>query len=548
MVDFVKKGKWTAEFVVYFIILFVMVYLGVQVIKSVLGFDVFFKWWNANGGNAYKQGFDMLSFALFQESRLAFNIRQLFIPGQDRLNYTDIMLIQSIAFNQARIDIDRKTDPPQGNFVLPHHVCQGIAWSSADDPVFQKLYNYWLFQASAASDLTYADPTHASGWNWPTIYQNNQIGPEDPSWSNISTNTAGGFWPHQNGCTGFFDMPGGGDSGEIPYNLLTNPARSSIGEAASLKAGKAPKYKDKNYSQPSGSTPLQNDLYLYGDQASGRSDKSQQVILYYIPGSRTARGSWAQLFADFGIIYTMSSLAGDSKVPVISDGALCGGSDNSTPLNPCPNACDYLANPNKDGSQISCGNDAKQAKIPSMTGMPISDFGLWYGGSAWISGLNVYGPNFFSAFRLDPQSYVFTSWVGNLYDDPTTGILLDPQAIKNLVGMGEAAIRGQNGGWIRFFKGINTDLRSYDEIMNQLFTTYATNFTARARITNTPKKKCGWADWLSVGSSVVGVGMMAMFIPPPIGLMAGAALLGGALVSGTSTAASKGCIPGIKAS
>ena len=106
MVDFVKKGKWTAEFVVYFIILFVMVYLGVQVIKSVLGFDVFFKWWNANGGNAYKQGFDMLSFALFQESRLAFNIRQLFIPGQDRLNYTDIMLIQSIAFNQARIDID----------------------------------------------------------------------------------------------------------------------------------------------------------------------------------------------------------------------------------------------------------------------------------------------------------------------------------------------------------------------------------------------------------------------------------------------------------
>jgi hypothetical protein len=426
---------------------------------------------------------------------------------------------------------------------MPHHICQGICWSSADDPVFKNLYKYWIIQSTEAyGNKTYPDPTHTSGYDWAFKYDTDdaKVGPEDASWNTLSVSTAQGFWPHQNGCSGFFDMPGGGASGELPYNLLTNPARSSIGEAVSLANGTAPKYQDAG-SKPLLSTSTPADLWLYGYK-NAPADK--QVILYYIPGSPTARGSWAQLFADFGIIYTMSSLAGDSKVPVVSDGALCGGSDNSTPLNPCPTACDYLASPAKDGSQISCGNNAKQAKSASMTGMPISDFNLWYGGSAWIDGLNVYGPNFFSAFRMDPQNYVFTSWVGNLYDDPTTGIILDPQAIKNLVGMADPGMRGQNGGWIRFFKGINTDLRSYDEIMNELFTTYATNFTARAVIQNT-QKKCGASGWLGALSSAAGVGLMALMIPPPVGELTYAAIAGGAILAGVSSAADKGCIPGV---
>ena len=182
--------------------------------------------------------------------------------------------------------------------------------------------------------------------------------------------------------------------------------------------------------------------------------------------------------------------------------------------------------------------------------MPISDFNIWNESSRWIkTGQNTssYGPNFFSAFRMDPQSYIFTSWVGNMYDDPTTGIILDPQAIKNLVGMGSPGIRGQNGGWIKFFKGINTDLKSYDEIMNQLFTQYATQFTARAEINNTAKK-CGASSIMSAIVGGLGLAFMAVMLP---GIGTGAAIaLGGSLfaASSFSSAASSGCIPGIKPS
>jgi hypothetical protein len=550
MVNFIKGGITTAQYAVYFVIVFVIVYLAMQVVKAVIGFDVFFKWWNTNGGKAYKQGFDMMSFALFQESRLAFNIRQAFIPGQDRLNYTDIMLLQSIALNQARVMVNSDGNPQDGNFVLPHHVCQGIAWSSADNPVFQNLYLYWAKAASDAASLTTPDPQGGitpttAGHDWPSKYANtkdsdgNLIGPEDYTWGTIADPGATGFWPHQNGCSGFFDMPGTPAKAVIPYDLLTNPARSVIGEAVSLANGTAPKYRDSKAKTGGG-----NDIYLQGFSGAG-ADNS--VSMYYIPGCPGPQGSWAQLFADFGIIYTMSSLAGDSKVPVVSDGALCGGSDNSTPLDPCPASCDFNPSPKPDGTSISCGDRNKQSKATSMTGMPISDFNIWNGTSRWgpyggSESSGVYGPNFFSAFRMDPQSYVFTSWVGNLYDDPTTGIVLDPQAIKNLVGMADPGIRGQTGGWIRFFKGINTDLKSYDEIMNQLFSKYATQFTARAVIQNT-SKKCGVGGWLSSGISILGG--LAMFVMcPEVGVIGGLLIGASALGSGVQTAMDKGCIPG----
>jgi hypothetical protein len=526
MVNLLKNGITLAQYSVYVVILFVIIYLCVQVLKSILGFDVFFKWWNKNGGKQYKQGFDMMSFALFQESRLAFNIRQAFIPGQDRLTYTDVMLLQSIAFNQARVFTDSDGNPIQGNFVLPHHICQGIAWSSADNPVFKNLYKYWYNAANNAQTINNTDSeggivNTTSGYNWPLKYvQNNSPDPEDSKiWTNILGHQCGGFWPHQNGCFGFFDMPGTPENGVTPYDLLTNPARSVIGESKSLSTGSAPVYRaDKS-------------IYLQGD----KNGDSNVVSMYYIPGYAGPQGSWAQLFADFGIIYTESSLSGDSKVPVISDGALCSGSNKKTPLNPCPLTCGY---------KTTCGD-----MPPSGTGMPISDFNIWYESSRWMAtggsqkNPAVYGPNFFSAFRMNPQSYVFTSWVGNLYDDPSTGIILDPQAIKNLIGMAEPGIRGQTGGWIRFLKGINTDLKSYDEIMNELFSTYATNFTSRAQIQNT-NLNCGINGWLASGASLLG-GLAMFALCPELGPIGIAVIASGSLLSGITTAADKGCLTAI---
>jgi hypothetical protein len=509
MVNLYKKEQSFAQHAVYLIIVFVILYLCTQVIKAIISFQPFFNWWNKSGGKSYAQGFDILSFALFQESRLCFNIRQAFISGQDRLNYTDVMLIQSIAFNQARILTDYEGNPLDGNFVLPHHLTQGIAWSSADDPIFKNTIKYWVAASQEVPGPSSGDSTgittSTKGYDWPIKY--NGIGPEDSKWTNIIGYKCNGFWPHQNGCTGFFDMPGNPADGVIPYDLLTNPARSVIGEQNSLKAGKAPKFRDASYNENTG--PF-NDLYLQGDTAA--PSRAIKVSMYYIPGYPGPQGSWAQLFADFGIIYTESSRSGDSKVPVVSDGTPCGG---STPLDPCPITCAYGAN-----------------KCSGGTGMPVSDFNIWYGQSRFgpwgsTTNPNVYGPNFFSAFRMDPESYIFTSWVGNIYDDPTTGIILDPQAIKNLIGMAPPGLRAQGGGWTRFFKGINTDLKSYDDIMNELFSKYATQFTPRAQIQNTPST-CGASGWLSSVTSGVGLGMMGFFIPPPAGPIIGgiAALLG----------------------
>ena len=122
--------------------------------------------------------------------------------------------------------------------------------------------------------------------------------------------------------------------------------------------------------------------------------------------------------------------------------------------------------------------------------------------------------------------------MGDLYDDPKTGIIFDAQAFRNLVGY-----QGQNqtlgfGGWNMFLKGLNTNLTSYDNVMNEIFRQYATDFSPRAVISAdscTNRKRAQFAGTDAIGGAMAG-SMMGSFGGPPgmligglFGLIAGAA-------------------------
>jgi hypothetical protein len=435
--DTIKKlnAKVDMGFLIKFIIIGFLVYLVTGYLVAYLSFDSQIRWWNKNGGKDFSNAFDIYSVALFQQSKLLFDIRQLFTTGQNHLNYTDIMLIQSIVLNQAKIITGPGGVPTEGNFTTPASLCRGIAW---EDPVMmQYLYMYWMDAYNSSKGY---DPENtninvkvslATGWDWPSKYQ---VG---KSWADITGNSnCRGFWPHDNGCTEFFDIPSGNYGAftgifDNPYNLTNYTARSSIGEINNMTSGTLPKQIIINGNGTTG-TNLAN---IHSNPVDPNS-----VMLYYIPGSPTPRGSWAQLFADFGVMYTTIITAKTSSESAVTSRV----------------------------PQLSTGGADNQGK---------SDLSVWYQNSRFLKS-GFYGPNFFSAYYIQPECYALLSWVSNLYDDPTTGIIYDAQAIKNLVGMSAPGLRGQSGGWLKFLKGINTDLNSYDQIMNELFSIYATNYSS----------------------------------------------------------------------
>ena len=161
---------------------------------------------------------------------------------------------------------------------------------------------------------------------------------------------------------------------------------------------------------------------------------------------------------------------------------------------------------------------------------------MWY-----ASGYNLgnYGPNFMGLYKINPVSYTLTSWVSNLYNDSKSGQKLDPQAFKNLIGMQPGALKATVGGWIKFFKGINTTLYSYDEIMNDLFATYSTVYTI---IPPPPSNKCNvTAAAIAGAQTAIAIGSMAVMAPAAAPVLLPIALIAGLF---SSFSAAKDC-PGM---
>jgi hypothetical protein len=463
------------------IVLFLLVLLIVtNYIKALFNYSGWFLWWKVYNGKTYPNNIDLVSYALFNYSKLSFDIQQKLTTGPKQTNETSIMLMQAIVLNKAK-KIGKGVIATPSNFTTPYHICKSISWGPDEGTEFcialTETYkvSYSNIPSTRIPDTNVGDPyANVSAWfaGVSALISSNTPA-NDKKWALNQTQTTGGFWPHQNGCSGFFDIPFGGSG--TSYNLFDN-----IPDARTTKDG-------KTFSRP----PL------------------------YIPGASNFQGSWAQLFADWGIVYTINSQSGQSSVPVISDGASC--SDKTTQLKPCPSTGMQWCSAGSDGN---CGDGT----------LPTSNYLTWFFSSQTQSGS--IGLNFLSTYNIHPASYIITSWVGDLYDDPKTGIIFDAQAFRNLVGY-----QGQNqtlgfGGWNMFLKGLNTNLTSYDNVMNEIFRQYATDFSPRAIISAdscTNKKKAQSATTDAIGGAMAG-SMMGSFGGPPgmligglFGLIAGAA-------------------------
>lgn len=402
-----------------------------------------FNWWNNNGGKEFKKSIDLMSCALFNYSNISFKVHQLFVSGPEQINETYVMLLQSICINNIKNNVARS-----GEYIDPSHICRSIAWGDSEKVEFcqalQEFYN-------GCDDADYKDTTGLPRKGTDAVIPNktfctsklpglikNNTSAYSPDWAvmgSIQPGFPGGFWPHLNGCIGFFDIPN--DDGTY-----------------------------KKY-----------DLFQYLPIPRIKNDGKWNRPPWYVPNESSPYGSWAQLFADWGIVYTTLSKAGISRVPVLSDGASCF-EKGTLPLNPCPTLAGW------------CGTcaDGDKGTLPDST----KGISTWFdtginNGTVDASSNGQIGVNFISINNINPLSYILTSWVGDLYDDPTTGIIFDGQAFRNMLGADGSYRKKSDGSWIyppggwnRFFRGVNINLTSYDEIMNELFREYATNFTARA--------------------------------------------------------------------
>lgn len=430
-----KNIKANGTLIAFYIII---IYLFNVSIIAYTRYISIFNWWRENNGSG-NNCLDIFSIALFNYSSVVFKLRQLFISGGKSLSITEIQFIQAVALNQAKVsktninvpqDDTMFADLGQSNFVTPAHLCTSITWGNDDIDIFRQ------------GIFTYYGSLDKPPF-WYTKWINSGMpGPTSTAWADITGNDdCESFWPSSNA---FF-----GDS-DKPYDLDKNLAVSTFN----------------------------------GDTSGG--------AYYYIPGNKDKFGSWAQLFADWGIIYTLDTGADTSSIPVIN-------TSTSVVEGSRSNKDRWFSsgyNSNYDGNlKDSSGNSLKKKSF--------------------------YGPNFFSVYFIQPDSYLLTSWVGNYYDDQSTGIVLDAQSISNLIGSGTTTLRNEGGGWMNFLNGIMESSVSYDKLMNMLFASYQTKLSPKP---SSASHKCsGGAAALAGVGSFLSMAVMAAMAPEAAGLIVVAA-------------------------
>ena len=127
----------------------------------------------------------------------------------------------------------------------------------------------------------------------------------------------------------------------------------------------------------------------------------------------------------------------------------------------------YAGNNPKTGQPYGTGDPCHgDGNDKYASSLPLSDTTTWYETGKSNGGNNI-GVNFLGTYLIHPASYIITSWVADLYDDPKTGIIFDAQAFPNLLGIG--GFGKIKGGWIKFLKGTNTSKNSFDSLINFLF-------------------------------------------------------------------------------
>jgi hypothetical protein len=433
--------------VLYNILFFIIFYIIIEYIIAEISYSPFIRWWKDNDGK--KEVIDFTSLALYNRNKLTYDLyKEYLITNQSQLDETSILFIQNVLLNKTYSIEPTTGNILPGRFLKPAHMYGSIAWGEQDAYLWDNIdfsnyqKNNWYQWISENYDPTSKDyvvpgPTDSS---WAGCSYSGGTSPAIgvQARKNIYTdNTAGGFWPSDYGCINFFDIP------PIDPTDTSNPNDPEL----------------KPYDVISNLPCVGQDMY--------------------IPGYPGKRGSWAQLFADWGIVYTIKSKKGTSNIPVMSDGLVC------KDLYPCTSYCGDSTSGLKCGDPTPGGYNCTQDQ-GTPTNYPTSNLTLWV--QSGINGKNGQpGLNFFSAYNIYPESFLLTSWVAGYYNDSSVKkMIFDSYCVQNLLGIG--TFGEYQGGWLRFLKGINTKIKSYDEITNELFRQYISKISPN--LTPPPDPKC----------------------------------------------------------
>jgi hypothetical protein len=137
--------------------------------------------------------------------------------------------------------------------------------------------------------------------------------------------------------------------------------------------------------------------------------------------------------------------------------------------------------------------------------------------------------NFLARYGIMPDSPLVVVFLSNLYNDPRTGLKLDAIAFKNLIGVINP------GGWVGYLNGLYKSDINEDEYIAILYTTYA----IRVDIPNPKASTSADCDTSANALSSISTGLgpigIAVMLPFPANLFAGAVGVGLAIWQGIST-------------
>jgi hypothetical protein len=130
--------------------------------------------------------------------------------------------------------------------------------------------------------------------------------------------------------------------------------------------------------------------------------------------------------------------------------------------------------------------------------------------------------NFLGVVGIMPDSPLVISFVNDDYADPVTGLKMDAQSLKNLLG---SDISDTNpGGWIGYLFGMGYDI-SKDEYDNFIYSSWASPAPSPPCSKGAGSASSAWGGALASGA---GIAAMAFMFTNPIGigvlLVAGAAI------------------------
>ncbi len=360
------------------IILLVYTVATVYKIQKVKAYYIY-KWWDTFNGPKVIRGkesfFDISNYVYrgYAPAWLNYVHTALFVTESAVMTETEFDAYQTLVFSKIRyssirpVDNGYITDVKQYvpnkeltpfNCITPYNLFETIAIGSDQRDWFRG----GIIGLYGRSDVR---PTWYNSW-----VSNGMPGPIDDRWKRIMNNiNCNGFWPTSNNCRKFFDAPKKESSG-IKVSWFGCPEKYDVSDNVAT---------------------------------SQFVDASADEQAFYQPGNPNSLGSWAQLFADWGCIFTKDKGSDDNKVNT--------------------DTVDWAV--------------VKRGEVYA---------NQWDKSTSWDNGNDsILGLNFFGVYGFVKESTAMIGWVLDT-EDERYGQKLDSSMVANWL----SPLPGQNtlGGWI----------------------------------------------------------------------------------------------------